>query len=184
MTHKDFLPFPLTNWFKMISQCSQKKTKILWDFKLRQGLSYQPIAKFESKNRGTQAGNIPALQVPLTQEKVASSLIHSKKARKPCFKECKAAMAQIQPLQAAHLWRWKLKHYFKVRQIPLLPHFPDRIPVSGQEAFISQQRLGSVCSEQIKRIQKKQVMQFMVMGQQLCYPSMDCPNTGMALGCF
>lgn len=73
-------------------------------------------------------------------------------------------MAQVQPLQAAHLWQWKLKHCFKGRQIPLLPHFPDRIPVSRQETFISQQYLGSICSEQKKRTQKKLVMQFIVMG--------------------
>lgn len=46
-----------------------------------------------------------------------------KKARKACFKECKAVMAEVQPLQAAHLWHWKLNHCFMGRQLPLLLHF-------------------------------------------------------------
>ena len=50
-------------------------------------------------------------------------LSSSKKTRKACFKECKAVMAQVQPLQAAHLWQWKLKHCFMGRQLPLLLHF-------------------------------------------------------------
>lgn len=32
-------------------------------------------------------------------------------------------MAEVQPLQAAHLWQWELKHFFMDRKLPLLLHF-------------------------------------------------------------
>jgi len=72
-------------------------------------------------------------------------------------------MAEVQPL---HLWQWKLKHCFTGRTLPLLLHFlPQRI--SALDTLILQQCVGSICSEQVRTPQKKQVTQFTVMGQPL-----------------